>query len=55
MESPHPVLLSSGSSHVLPLEVVRHADIQIPRILFVWAAFQHTLDDLPLVDDQSVF
>lgn len=39
---------------MLAIEVVCHADIKIPGILLVWAAFEYTFNDFPLIDYQSV-
>ena len=40
---------------MLALELVGHADVQVPGVLLVGTAFQNALNDFPLVDNQSVF
>ncbi len=40
---------------MLALKFIGHADVKVPGILLVGTAFQHALNDFPLVNDQSVF
>jgi len=40
---------------VLALEFIGHADVKVPGIFLVGAAFQNALNDFTLVNNQSVF